>query len=447
MERFSAQHLEELFGWMCPHGPLALAVSGGGDSTALMHLCARWRETSGKPVPALHVLSVDHGLHAESAAVARRVCAQARELGLPCAVLRWEGEKPHTGIEEAARAARHALLAEWCAAHDAALVMAHTLDDQAETLLMRLARGAGLDGLTAMAREAMVPGFAPPVALLRPLLGVSRQTLRTWLQEQNIDWHEDPANADKRFERVRLRNAWPQLAALGLTPEKLALSARRLQRAKAACAHYTGEAWGRHARWHDLGWLELPIEALRTPPEEIALRLLARAAAKARGLAQAGRDMAGLERLLRWLRETDTPRARSLAGVHFERHGETLLVGREPGRIGPPLELSPPAMEIIWDDRLRLRFSNLRTPLRVMALAQVLKTTVPPKDAPSRPPRAPAFAWRAQPAVLADDALIALPLTGWQAADAPFAAVRATWATPDAHHPADNTSPMKGSSR
>ena len=419
MERFPASVLEDLFGWMRRHARLALAVSGGGDSTALMHLCTRWRATA--PVPELHVLSVDHGLYPDSAAVARQVCAQAQMLGLPCTVLRWEGDKPQTGIEEAARTARHALLAEWCAQHGAALVMAHTLEDQAETLLMRLARGAGLDGLAAMARETTMPGA--PVPLLRPLLGVSRKTLRDWLRTEGIDWHEDPANADTRFERVRLRQAWPQLAALGLTPERLARSAERLQRARAACTHYTTEAWERHVRQHALGWLQLPINALRALPEEIALRLLARAVVHVRGLPEAGRDMAGLERLLRWLREDMEPRARTLAGVHFQRHAERLMVGREPGRIGPPVMLSPLREKIVWDDRYQLRFSGLRAPLRIMALAQVPDDTVLPEEAPGRPADVPIFAWRAQPAVLADDAPVALPLMGWRKPDAPFDAV------------------------
>ena len=423
---FSASELEELFGWMRRHARLALAVSGGGDSTAMMHLCARWRDTTPAPPPELHVLSVDHGLHADSAKVAGEVCARAGELGLPCTVLHWEGEKPKTGIEEAARMARHNLLARWCAAHDAALVMAHTLEDQAETLLMRLARGAGLDGLAAMARETVVPGFAPPVALLRPLLGVSRPALRAWLRKQGIDWHEDPANADERFERVRLRNVWSHLAALGLTPEKLALSAQRLQRAKVACTHITDDIWNRQLRRRDPGWLELSIAALRTLPEEIILRLLARAMAEARGLPQAGRDLAGLERLLPWLREEgeNAPRTRTLAGVHFERRGEALLVGREPGRIGPPVELAPPATEIVWDDRLRLRFSGLRAPLRIMALHQALKETALPEGAPSRPAHVPVFVWQAQPAVMVNGVLAALPQSGWHDARAPFDTVQ-----------------------
>ncbi len=155
---------------------LALAISGGGDSLALMHLAARWAKRLLIP-PALHVLTVDHGLHPESAAVAASVYEKAAALGLPCTVLRWEGEKPATGIEEAARQARYALMADWCRAHEAALVTAHTLDDQAETLLMRLARGSGLDGLAAMRPRGHVPG-APDVPLLRPLLSVSRARLR-----------------------------------------------------------------------------------------------------------------------------------------------------------------------------------------------------------------------------------------------------------------------------
>jgi len=179
-------------------------------------------------------------------------------------------------------------------------------------------------------------------------------------------------------------------------------------------------------RRHALGWLELSFDVLRALPEEIALRLLARAIVHVRGLPEAGRDMAGLERLLHWLREEDAPDARTLAGVHFQRRAGKLLAGREPGRIGPPLTLTPPREEIVWDDRYRLRFSGLRAPLRIMALGQMPAEAALPAEAPARPADASVFAWRAQPAVLVDDVLVAMPLSGWRAASAPFDTVDCT---------------------
>ena len=170
---------------------IVLAVSGGADSTALMHLAARWVLRS-PSAPKLHVASVDHGLRPEAATEAEQVVAQAKALGLGARTLRWEGQKPAAGIQDAARRARYALLLELAieVARDVlgdlpstAIVTAHTADDQAETVLMRLARGSGVDGLAAMPvvtrveRMSLADGGMEGVALLRPLLAVPRARL------------------------------------------------------------------------------------------------------------------------------------------------------------------------------------------------------------------------------------------------------------------------------
>ena len=127
----------------------AIAVSGGGDSVALMHLAADWSKRHGVTSPV--VLTVDHGLRAQSASDATKVANWAEDLGLKAAVLVWQGAKPRAGIEQHARNARYSLLGEWCITHRIPyLLLGHTRDDQAETFLMRLARGSGIDGLSAM---------------------------------------------------------------------------------------------------------------------------------------------------------------------------------------------------------------------------------------------------------------------------------------------------------
>src|SRR5689334_5885658 len=129
--------------------PGAIAVSGGGDSVALMHLLAAWARRRKRQAPA--IVTVDHGLRAGSAGDARKVARWAKAAGLKPHALRWEGPHPNSDVEAQARQARYRLMGEWTRAHDiTALYIAHTLDDQAETFLLRLIRGSGLDGLAAM---------------------------------------------------------------------------------------------------------------------------------------------------------------------------------------------------------------------------------------------------------------------------------------------------------
>ena len=173
----------------------ALALSGGGDSTALLHF-ARRRD----PL----VLVVDHGLREGSAEVARSAADMARALGLEAKVLRWE--RPATArIQEAAREARYTLMGEACrAAGLSHLLVGHTRDDQRETLLMRRTRCADARAMDRVSHAPVWPGLRS-VDLVRPMLGVERAELRRWLRGAGVPHHDDPSNSDPRFERVRAR--------------------------------------------------------------------------------------------------------------------------------------------------------------------------------------------------------------------------------------------------
>lgn len=209
---------------------IVLAVSGGPDSLALMWLAARWRKAL-KRGPALAVVTVDHGLRPEAAAEARAVKRLAASLDLPHRTLRWNGDKPRTGIQAAAREARYRLLAQAAKTLGASHVMiAHTRDDQAETVLMRLSRGSGIAGLAAMAREIERDG----VVLARPLLDVPKARLVATLTKARIAFATDPSNADPRFTRPRLRELMPQLAAEGCDARALVRLAARAARADEA---------------------------------------------------------------------------------------------------------------------------------------------------------------------------------------------------------------------
>jgi tRNA(Ile)-lysidine synthase len=254
--------------------PGAVAVSGGADSVALMLLLAGWARQRKLPAPI--VLTVDHGLHPDSAKHAQAVAKRAKAQGLAVHTLIWKGAKPRSDIEAAAREARYRLLGEWCAGHKvSALYVGHTRDDQAETFLLRLARGSGLDGLAAMRAIAPFPLAAfSAMRIVRPLLGLARQDLRAFLKAAGESWIEDPMNDEPRFARGRLRAAWPMLAELGLSPARVADAANHLARAREALELDTGMFLKRATQGIEGGVL-LDGLRLKTVPREIGLRAFA----------------------------------------------------------------------------------------------------------------------------------------------------------------------------
>jgi tRNA(Ile)-lysidine synthase len=206
---------------------VVLAVSGGPDSMALLHLVAGWKTENRFDRPVVHVATVDHRLRPQSAGEARAVAEASVALGFTHTTLTWsDGRSDASGLQEAARNARYRLLTEYASRLGAvrvAVVTAHTADDQAETLLMRLARGSGLDGMAAMAAQRSLDGAAD-VMLVRPLLGFGKDRLMATLAAAGRTWIDDPSNENTRFERVRLRAAGKVLAGLGFDNGRLALS-------------------------------------------------------------------------------------------------------------------------------------------------------------------------------------------------------------------------------
>src|SRR5260370_21421781 len=225
----SARDAKRLFADWKAAPAIVLAVSGGPDSIGLMWLAARWRRALARG-PRLIAVTVDHGLRAEAAREARDVKRLARILDLPHRTVRWMGTKPRAGLPAAAREARYRLLAQAARAHGATHVLtAHTRDDQAETLLMRMVRGSGIAGLAAMARESEREGGR----LARPFLSVSKSQLIATLKKAKIDFADDPTNRDLNFTRPRIRTLMPVLATEGGDANNLARLASRLARANA----------------------------------------------------------------------------------------------------------------------------------------------------------------------------------------------------------------------
>ena len=280
----SARDAKTLFADWKGAPAIVLAVSGGPDSIALMWLAARWRRALARG-PRLVAVTVDHGLRSEAAAEARDVKRLARILDLPHRTMRWTGAKPKTGLPAAARSARYRLLAQAARQNGATHIFtAHTRDDQAETLLMRLLRGSGIAGLAAMARVTEREG----VLLARPFLDVSKPQLIATLKKAKVDFADDPTNHDVNFTRPRLRAVMPVLAAEGGDARNLARLATRLARANAAVEILADGA----ERYLALKGSEAPhsdfnakafdaqafdANAFAAMPEEIRLRLLLRA--------------------------------------------------------------------------------------------------------------------------------------------------------------------------
>jgi tRNA(Ile)-lysidine synthase len=316
---------------------LVLAVSGGSDSTALLVLAARWAQglrKSRRRCPELLAVTVDHGLRPEAKREAAAVKALARKLRIAHRTLQWRGTKPRTGLQEAARVARYRLLAEATArAGYEHILTAHTLDDQAETVLFRLARGSGLTGLGGMAYAAAVPvGSDSAIFVVRPFLSVPKARLLATLKAAGVAHSEDASNADPRFARPRLRALMPHLASEGLDAWGLARLAARMRRAEATVEFAVAAARAALApgAWGEGGPIALSSTQFRELPSEVALRLLGRIVAHTgdEGPVELGK----LEELYQAVRTSRAPLRRTLAGALITLRGERLVVERAPAR-------------------------------------------------------------------------------------------------------------------
>lgn len=200
---------------------LAVAVSGGVDSVCLLN----WCKLAGMNIVALHV---NHGLRAAADIETQYVQDLCEKLNVPCRVFYWTGEKPDSGLENAARDARYKMMTDFCQENDIyALLVAHQADDQIETFLMNLGRGSGLFGLAAMRRMSMRDG----VRIVRPLLDVSRAELRAWCDEHNVKYFIDEMNSDPHYTRVKIRQNRHLISEkLGISDARILLAVQNLGR-------------------------------------------------------------------------------------------------------------------------------------------------------------------------------------------------------------------------
>jgi len=327
-EPVSAQEARRLFAGWKRIPALVLAVSGGPDSVALLWLAARWRKSL-KSGPDLLAVTVDHGLRAAAAHEAREVKRLASALGIAHRTLTWHGSKPKTGVPQAAREARYELLARAARSASAmAVVTAHTQDDQAETILMRLSRGSGITGLGGMAVQTERHG----VALLRPFLDIPKARLVATLQRAKIGYANDPTNHDPAYTRARLRTLMPALASEGADARTFVRLAMRLSRADAALERMT-DAAERYLRLRGGGQAGFDVSLFSSMAEEIQVRLLRRALGS--GITGHPPELGQVEALLHALAQTHGEGRRfkqTLAGMTVSVEKDRLVVQPAPPR-------------------------------------------------------------------------------------------------------------------
>jgi tRNA(Ile)-lysidine synthase len=365
---------------------LAVAVSGGADSLALALLADGWAKGHGGRVVAL---TVDHGLRPDSADEARQVGVWLAARGIAHQILRWTDGHDGPSLQAAARAARYRL----------------------ETLLLRLARGSGVDGLAAMAAIAAQDDFQ----LLRPLLAVPREQLRGFLREVGQDWIEDPSNRSDRFDRVRWRKF---LAGEKVDSRRLALTARQLGRARQAleqdCARLAVET----VRLSAAGCAWLDPAPLVQAGEEIALRVLAGVSRTIGGGAFPPR-LEPLERLLAVLKAGLT-RRRTFAGCVFAPLPAKVLVHREVRAVAPPIALLA-KHDLLWDNRFSLRLAHAEPGLCLGALGEAGAKSWRDLAEERGIPR---MALPSMPAIMDKHGILAVPPLGYDVAESRFAIER-----------------------
>ncbi|MDJ1006935.1 MAG: tRNA lysidine(34) synthetase TilS [Paracoccaceae bacterium] len=375
---------------------LGVAVSGGSDSLGLLHLL---HDLDGAQ---LHVVTIDHGLRPTSAGEALHVARLSEAMGLSHTTLTWAGWDGKGNLQDVARRTRYSMLAEWGRARGLdAIALGHTMDDAAETHLMRLKRHAGIDGLSAMAPRFERLGMT----FLRPLLSCRREALRDLLVDRGVTWVEDPSNDDDTFDRVRARRALEAMAPLGLTAEAIAVAADNLSDARAALDTYAQ----RFARDHvtsDAGDLVFDRTAFQGEPAETRRRLLA-AALRFVASAPYPPRRAPLDELLSAVAER---RNATLHGCRLLVSDMTLRITREYEAVAT---LKGPT-DALWD--LRWRLDGPHAPgLEVRPLGEAVREVATWRE--TGLPRATLLA---SPAIWAGDTLVAAPVAGlpngWNAA-------------------------------
>jgi tRNA(Ile)-lysidine synthase len=399
---------------MAPLGPfepnpkIAVAFSGGADSTAMVLLAVRWVKRRGGEVLAI---TVDHGLRPESVAEAKLAQSRIKALGVAGIILRWNNNQPVSGIQNAARTARYELMSGWCRRKGILhLLLGHHLEDQAETILHRLGRQTGADGLAGMARIRETAD----VRLLRPCLNVSRNRLQAVVEARGLEWVEDPSNQDQAYARVRLRKLLPALVVEQISPISLGGTAHRLAEVRQSMENQTALVLANSAEMSSLGYARIESAAIIDNEREIARRILERLLGTVGGNLYPARRYAA-DHLLDDIRRNSHFKARTLAGCRIIQKKDDILIVREAARC--PIQKFTPGGWMDWDNRYRILVSAPGMANRTDFIIRALGDDFPRKSAEyltKNGPRVPNLAVRrALPSVWDRYGLVGVPHLGY----------------------------------
>lgn len=376
---------------------------------ALVLLAKQWADAMGGKVVAL---TVDHGLRQNSHEEALQVGKWLAQHRIQHAILPWEGEKPSCNIQAEARQARYRLLTEWCRTHHILhLLVAHHADDQAETVMLRLMRGSGADGLAAMPSCTAVNG----IRLLRPLLPLDKRTLQDFLKDAGWSWVEDPSNANERFDRVKCRNWLASQENPKLASTRLFNTASQMGRVREMLEKETALAMVRYGTIYPEGYATLAPEALHILPEEIGLRLLAALLRTIGGYSYKTR-FSHLITLYHALRE-EYFTGKTLQHCVVFPHRDKIFFAREKNIIPAhtPLASNIPCL---WDGRFRLHYRGTgHATLSITSLSSVLWNNFTSENQlfirNHRVKILPKKILYTLPAILALEKVIAIPHINW----------------------------------
>ncbi len=441
---FNNAELADLFDPLRAYATVAIAVSGGGDSMALLHLYSQWcasvdhapvdpvsvapisadpsakrsahRSAVTPPFTSL-ILTVDHQLRPGSADDAEIVAGAARQLGWPHETLPWFGNKPPSSIQAAARDARYRLMTDRLRdlPGPVALLTAHTRCDQAETVLMRLARGSGIAGLSGMERVRPLLDN-PRIDLVRPLLTIPGQRLRAWLTARGIGWIDDPTNRNLAHERPQFRAARRELEALGLTGEAITRSADRLRRADRAVVWATKNLAETTVTEIAGVCAKVTAAPFTAAPAELRIRLLGALLARYGGQ-HPSPLLSEIERLDAALSAHAQPVSEkwTLGGCIIISRDGLITIHRELGRAPLPQMTLSPGQTAVWDDRFTVFLpATVECPETVAALSVQQWSSISAMVAPY---------WRKEMALTAPAALFAAELRATAAVVPNYSAV------------------------
>lgn len=318
--------------------PLAVAVSGGPDSLALLLLAHELAQQKGSYVMAL---TVDHNLRLESKKEALQVKKWAKEWGIEHVTLEWVHDHPTTHLQEKGRQARYALLTEWCKCRQiSTLLLGHHQQDQEETFWLRLTSGSGLDGLAGMKKRLIRNG----ITLLRPLLNFPKDRIKKTLQAQNQEWIEDPSNQNPRFFRGKLRNF---LQEEGLSSSRLHYTMNKLRQDADFIQSTLRQAVEATVQVHEGGYLTIKKQAFNGFHPAIAKRVLSFLVQWFSG-AEYGPRSIQVARIVDKIKKESPFTA---GGIYWVFSGDDMYLFREVRAIREKVVLSQLQEPILWDQR------------------------------------------------------------------------------------------------